>query len=585
MNHSQPSAATIPSLAEIMDFVRQEEKRDYACRVSLSFLRNFTIDSIAPFIHYHNYRAGIATQIRFGAYDNINQEILDQDSHLYTNPGEIIVVAIMREQLRLEPSWDPAQAIVALQEIYTALATKTSALIIINNFIAPFYSPTGFTNVPQALDLNAKVEAVNQALRTWVRQHPHRFFLVDWSRLMRICGEQGGMDYRFWYMARAPFSKNFLYLYALEISKIVKALKGRSKKCLVVDADNTLWGGIIGEDGIDGIALDPNTYPGNVYYDFQRTLLALQSRGILLALCSKNNEEDVWQVLQQHHHCLLQRHHLAAYRINWQNKADNIAALAAELNLGLDSLVFVDDSPGECELVRTALPQVTVLPVPGQRYLYPRLLLQEGLFDTLYLSDEDQRRTEMYRAQHQRQQQRQSCVDIDSYLASLQMAVAIERDARRHSPRIAQLTQKTNQFNLTTRRYSQGQIEAFMTDPAMAVFNMAVQDKFGDLGLTAVLIARRQGELGVIDSLLLSCRILGRRLETVFLHYCLQQLEQSWPISAWEAEYLATAKNRQTADFWNKQGFTLIAVNATGASYRLEVTQRKSPQLTGIRIE
>ena len=222
-----------------------------------------------------------------------------------------------------------------------------------------------------------------------MRQHRAQFFLVDFERIIRLLGEEKTIDYRFWYTSKALFKKDFLNAYAQEIVKIAKALKGRTKKCLVLDCDNTLWGGIIGEDGISGIKLDKHIYPDKLYYEFQQNVINLHERGIIIALCSKNNEEDVWEILDNHPSCLLKRRHVAAWRINWDDKSSNIKSIANELNLGIDSFVFVDDSPLECELVKKMLPDVTVLQVPQKLYTYPKILLHDGWFDTLHISEED----------------------------------------------------------------------------------------------------------------------------------------------------------------------------------------------------
>lgn len=346
-------------------------------------------------------------------------------------------------------------------------------------------------------------------------------------------------------------------------------LNGRGKKCLVLDCDNTLWGGVIGEDGIEGIQLDGHDYPGRVYYDFQKNVLQLAERGVLIALCSKNNEQDVLEVLDNHPWSLLKRTHLSAFRINWNDKAANLAGLAKELNLGLDAFVFVDDNPRELELLRQVLPQVTTLQVPDRLYEYPALLLRDGLFDTLIISQEDRIRASLYQTETQRRTERNQHANLEDYLSSLGQVAAIHTATDGEARRVAQLTQKTNQFNLTTRRYSDHEIANFRASPDARVYTLSARDRFGSLGLTGVFIAQRRQDTAVVDSLLMSCRALGRQLEFAFVLECMRHIVADWQVQAWEAEYLPSAKNNQVADFWGGLGFMLLEEVKGDRRYRL----------------
>ena len=552
------------SYSDILDYVNQAESagKKIEHSIKINFLRNLTVEGIEPYLKYYNYQENIEPKITFGDYDNVNQEILDDNSHIYSQKPDIIVLSLILEQLSPDSSsvnWNADSAITILTELFNLIAKKCKALIVVNTFVPPFYSMYGITNVPKAKDKITEITKLNGFIRQFVIDNYSQFFLADWERYVRILGESESMDYRFWYTSKAPFKKSFLQLYAYDIFKIIKALKGKAKKCLILDCDNTLWGGIVGEDGLLGIKLDRNTYPGNIYYEFHQNVITLYERGVLIILCSKNNEEDVWEVFDKHPQCLLKRNHIAAWKINWDDKVTNINLLADELNLGLESFVCIDDNPVECEIISTMLPQVRVIQVPEKLYTYPRMILEEGLFDSLYLSGEDKARTKMYRAESERKNEAVKFANIEEYLASLNITTTIHEAKKHEIPRIAQLTQKTNQFNLTTKRYSEIQIESFVNDPSSSVFSLGVKDKFGDLGLTGVLIARKEGSNGIIDSYLLSCRILGRKLEVVFLRHCLSELEKKWDVKKWEAEYIATKKNRQTEDYWKNMGFGEIS--------------------------
>ncbi len=260
-------------------------------------------------------------------------------------------------------------------------------------------------------------------------------------------------------------------------------------------------------------------------------------------------------VLDKHPHCLINRNHLVAARVNWNDKERNIQELVTDLNIGMNAVVFVDDSAIECARVKAFIPDITVRTVPKDLYELPLLLGSEGLFDKLATTEEDFARTDMYREEEQRRENAKAFASVDEFLSSLDIRARI-RDAKpADMARISQLTQKTNQFNLTTRRYSEGQIEQMAAADDCAVYSLSARDRFGDLGLTGVLIARRNGGEAHVDSLLMSCRVLGRRLEDQFVVECMNDLNRRWRPAAWSAEYIKTDKNDQVADFWTKFGF------------------------------
>lgn len=577
-------------LSEIMDAINSIELSDdnTGIPVQLSVLRNFTVEGIEPLLKYRCLTSGLRPNIVFGNYDMVRQEILDTTSHLYTTAPDIIVTALYLETYLSDgwhSGWNSAEVMNNLAELYSHIARNTDAIIAVNTFIAPFYSNFGITNNAELPSRFYETQLLNHLVRQFVRDSPSRFILVDWERIVLLLGEGESMDYRFWYMSKSPFKKKFLDLYALEIVKIARALKGKTKKCLVLDCDNTLWGGIIGEDGLQGIKLDHHSYPGNTFYEFQNRILNLHERGVLISLCSKNNEQDVWDVLDKHPHCLLKREHLSAWRVNWQDKASNIKALAEELNLGLDSFVFIDDSPTECGLVRDLIPEVTVLQVPDKLYSYPQLLDKDGLFDTLTLSAEDRLRSRMYRDESIRKYEQAKYETLDQYLLSLSLSITVHQVKADEMLRVAQLTQKTNQFNLTTRRYSEAQIAGYINDPAWAVISLSVKDKFGDSGLTGVLIASHDGESVIIDNLLMSCRVLGRNIETAFVLRALDLIERAWRVKIWKAEYIKTQKNQQVAGFWDKFGFTVVSRNDDHTVYELTNRQLLRDTIPYITIE
>ena len=339
------------------------------------------------------------------------------------------------------------------------------------------------------------------------------------------------------------------------------------KKCLILDLDNTLWGGVLGEDGIDGIKLGGD-YPGKAFSYWQRSLLQLAQNGVILAVCSKNNESDVEEAWQHNPFMTLKREHFSALRINWQDKATNIREIASELNIGLDSMVFVDDNPTERELIKQVLPQVEVPDFPAKPYeLMPFFKqLVEKYFRIYAVTSEDRAKTEQYRANAMRQAEQSHFADLESYLYSLDMQLDIIPADEHNLPRIAQMTQKTNQFNLTTRRYTEADVQQCL-DQGWRVFCMSVRDRFGDSGITATIFLEPTDDTTVnIDTLLLSCRILGKGIEEAFIKtvFNLLRLDGYRRITA---DYLPTAKNGQTADFYDRMGMTLEATDEAGAKH------------------
>lgn len=352
--------------------------------------------------------------------------------------------------------------------------------------------------------------------------------------------------------------------------RVGEEMELKRKKCLVLDLDNTLWGGVLGEDGVDGILLGGD-YPGKAYSYWQRALLQLSHNGVILAICSKNNMSDVEEAWEHNPHMVLKREHFSAMRINWQDKATNINELAQELNIGLDSMVFLDDNPAERELIKQRLPQVEVPDFPEKPYqLMPFFkVLVDKYFRIYQVTDEDRAKTEQYRANALRQAEQSRFIDMDDYLYSLDIAIDVIPADEHNLPRIAQMTQKTNQFNLTTRRYTEAEVQQRL-DQGWRVYCMSVNDRFGDNGITGTIFLEPKGEDTVnIDTLLLSCRILGKGIEEAFFKTVLNLLRLDGYRHV-EAAYLPTAKNGQTADFYDRMGMTCVSTNEDGSkSYEM----------------
>ncbi|MBV8716026.1 MAG: HAD-IIIC family phosphatase [Chloroflexi bacterium] len=424
-----------------------------------------------------------------------------------------------------------------------------------NNFPLPSHPTLGALDaqspgheVHAVLQLNADLMADCAELRD--------VYVVDLMRVVARIGSEHVIDQRYWHVAAAPLTRDGLRGLGREYGRYIRALRGSPKKCLVVDCDNTLWGGILGEDGLSGIQLG-TSYPGACFRAFQQDILNLQQRGILLAIASKNNEEDVLHALREHPDGVLREEHFATWAISWQDKVTQLRDIAADLNIGLDSLVFVDDNPFEINLIRQKLPEVTVLQVPSSPALLQGWLPETGLFDSLTFSSEDRQRTDMYRTAREREHLAASAADISEYLSQLGIEADIDQPSKLEIARVAQLTQKTNQFNLTTRRYTEGQIDTFISRDDVDVLRLRVRDKISDLGLVGVaILAWRDAATVEVDSLLLSCRALGRGVEDAFIRHVAHGVRQRGA-EILIGRFLPTAKNAQCVDYYPRNGFQL----------------------------
>lgn len=393
-------------------------------------------------------------------------------------------------------------------------------------------------------------------------------FCIDFAGFVQRIPSDSLVDWKHFYLSQIPLNPRYSDQFKDWFNLQMNAILAKRKKCIVLDLDNTLWGGVIGEDGIDGIDLG-GSYPGIVYSDAQKLLLSAYENGVILAICSKNNEADAMDAIKRHPNMVLRDKHFAIKRINWENKAENIRSIAASLNIGLDSLVFIDDNPSERALVKSFVPEVTVPDFPENQYLIPAFInsVLENEFTLYQLTEEDKKKTDQYRQNAVRDDFKTSFTDYNQYLIELKMVLEISIARTLDTPRVAQLTQKTNQFNLTTRRYSESDIKHFI-DAGNLVLVARVKDKFGEYGLTGVCIVRINGNEAEIDTLLMSCRVIGREVENEFIHQILVHLKRLG-INIVYSQYTPSRKNSMVKDFYVKSGFTLQRETEQDTLYRL----------------
>jgi FkbH-like protein len=562
----EPSYSAYGAAANTLHELTPEASKLQVLRVAIS--RNFTVEGVVPVLESELARAGFYPQVYLGEFDAISQDLLDPQSGLCSFQPDFIVIAHWLETLapQLESrftSMSPAEATAeverVLEEIRTRIATvrlHSAVPVLVNNFVLPPYPTLGILESQSESHQIGNVLRLNAGIQAIAREFPDAY-VVDLMSLSARLGYEQTFDERYWHFARAPLSRAAMCALGREYVKFIRALRGRVRKCLVVDCDNTLWGGIIGEDGIGGIKLG-STYPGSCYTTFQREILNLKNRGVILSVCSKNNEEDVREVFRDHPEMLLREEHIAAWEVNWDDKVTNLRKISARLNIGLDAIVFADDSRFECDFVRENLAEVEVLDLGEEPSAYFRLLSSSGYFDSLTFSREDSLRTQMYRSEEQRQELQKSTMSLPEYLASLQMVATLGKADEVTIARVSQLTQKTNQFNLTTCRYTESEIRRFASDPAKDVFYMKLRDRVSDLGLVGVAILKYEGQKATIDTFLLSCRALGRGAEEVLLAHCLKSAARAGADRVLGC-YSRTSRNAQVADFYNRCHFATVS--------------------------
>ena len=358
---------------------------------------------------------------------------------------------------------------------------------------------------------------------------------------------------KLWYLAKVPYSNDLFHCAADDFIMAMQLAETGNRKLLVLDLDNTLWGGVLGDVGWEQIILGGHNHIGEAFVDFQSRLKTLKNRGILLAIASKNSEEVVQEVFANNREMVLQLDDFAARRVNWNDKAQNLTEIAQELNLGLQSMVFIDDNPFERSRIRESLPEILVPEWPANPLLFPSELQKLRCFDSPSLTVEDQQKTRLYHEEKKRQQFKQQVGALDDWLASLEIELTAEELSAGNLVRATQLLNKTNQMNLATRRLSEKELQKWAECPDHHFFTFIIRDKFGDYGLTGLASLKQQDDLFEVCDFVLSCRVMGRKIEDAMLAFLIEQVAQKGGRQL-VAEFLPTAKNQPCLLFWQKSG-------------------------------
>jgi FkbH-like protein len=543
----------------------------------LGILTNSTTDFLLSAITGTGPRFGLNVECIAGPYGQGLQEALDPASRLSgARPAAVLIGLDWRGLgLRLTTGGAAMETMVEsarahVNAIRDGIHANTGAVCIVQNLAPPPERIFGSLDRTVASSLDSVIDATNRAIAADLQGSPDVLFDVD--GLAATVGVANWHSPSEWNLAKLPFASEMLPLYADHLCRLLAALNGKSRRCLVLDLDNTIWGGVIGDDGLAGIRLAQGDAEGEAYHAFQEYVLNLRDRGVVLAVCSKNDDAIARSPFRGHPEMRLKESHIAVFQANWNDKPSNIAAIARELSLGLQSLVFVDDNPFERELVRKALPEVAVVELPEDPALYARTLSASGLFELTTLSTEDLSRASMYEANARRAELQQAVGNLEEYLASLDMEIVFEPFDEMGRARIAQLINKSNQFNLTTKRYSEGDVTTMMADPECFTLQVRLIDRFGDNGMISVIVCRGvHAAEWQIDTWLMSCRVLGRGVERMVLRELLGSAAAAGA-TALIGAFIPTERNGLVEQHYAKLGFALVERAPSGATtWRLPV--------------
>ena len=536
----------------------------------LAILASHTVDHLVPGIRVAALHRGLALSVHVAPYGTYRQSLLGEDPALAAFAPQLILLAPDAQDAPIDLPLDSpegaveeavAARIAELRHLWRRARQRFGAQVV-QQLLVPA-SPPLFGSyeamVPAAP--RSVLGRLNAGLRRAAREDG--VLLLDLAAQMAGQGPADGLaDPVRWHQAKQLVSPVLAPLHGDLVARIAGAVLGRARKCLVLDLDNTLWGGVIGDDGIEGIRLGQGNPTGEAFLAMQRYAAQLGQRGVILAVCSKNDAAVAEAAFAGHPEMALRRGDIAAFLANWNDKAGNLRQIARQLNIGLDALVFVDDNPAERDIVRRELPDVAVPELPEDVALYPTWLGAAGYFETAGFTADDAARNRSYAANAARQAVLDQATDIEGYLRSLEMVLSVRRIGPAELPRATQLLNKTNQFNLTTRRRTEAEMQALAEDPRALALALRLTDRFGDNGLVSVVLARPDAALRpdewLIDSWLMSCRVLGRQVEEATLQVLLDHARRQG-IAALVGEYRPTARNGMVADHYPRLGFQPMA--------------------------
>jgi FkbH-like protein len=560
-------------------------------KLRVAVLGSHSVEHLVPATRAAGLGRKLAIDFYVAPYGMYRQALLVENAALADFRPQVIVLALDANDTPIQVPFDAPESDVEAAidarvgeiRVLWRCAKERYAATVIQQTLVPA-QPSVFGSyealVPGAP--HSVISRLNEAIRQAAREDSVLLMDVASQALQGVY--YGGIAEPVrWHQAKQLISPVFAPAYGDHLARVLAASMGLARKCLVLDLDNTLWGGVIGDDGLAGIRLGQGSPTGEAFLAFQLYVSQLARRGIILAVCSKN-DLAVAEAAFEHPEMLLKRGDIAAFVANWDDKATNLRRIATMLNIGLDSLVFADDNPAERDIIRRELPEVAVPELPEDIADYPACIAAGGYFETSSFTSDDVNRGRSYKLNADRAQAMTQVTDMEGYLRGLEMTLTVSCIRESELSRSTQLLNKTNQFNLTTRRYSEAEVSKIATDSSSVALALRLQDKFGDNGLVSVILAKRSpalcsGEL-LIDSWLMSCRVLGRQVEAAALH-ALVDRSRALGYSALIGEYRPTEKNSMVSEHYRKLGFEAFAppdgADPSSTYWRLDLNSKTNP--------
>jgi len=547
----------------------------FPTRFRLGLLSNATTELVVPAIVATAARYGVSLDVVAAPFDQVAQQSLDPKSVINASDLDAVLLAIDYHGLPILEGLDAA--LEHLSMIQGGLDANGAAPLILQTIPRPPTLLYGSLDARRAESEKAVIDGLNRFIVGDLAEGTD--MILDIAGLAETVGLADWHNPAQWHMAKLPFSQGLVPLYADHVVRLIAALRGKTKKCLVLDLDNTLWGGVVGDDGIEGLSLGQGDPVGEAFLSVQEMAIRLRERGIILAVCSKNDEVTALKPFREHDAMVLKEDHFSVFQANWADKASNLEAIADALQIGIESLVLLDDNPAERAQVRDALPMVGVPELPDDPALFPMALLSAGYFETVSFSEEDCQRSEQYRDNARRAELRSQTRDLSSYLRSLDMNLSFAPFDAVGRGRIAQLINKTNQFNLTAKRYTEAEVEAMEADPDIFTLQVRLADRFGDNGMISVVICLDDGDAWTIDTWLMSCRVIGRRVEEAVFSELLRSAKDHKK-SALKGTFIESGRNEIVRDHFFKIGFGPVQGCETESEWLFDVAGDSADEMS-----
>jgi FkbH-like protein len=568
---------------------RDDARRSGLLPFYLLIISSRTVSHLTDALRATALRSGILLRIRVAEYEEPESWLEENGQSLRQDTPEAALLAIDRKTLNLftqvgnaDAAADAVEASIdRLQGMVAHLIQVTGRPVIVENLASEPSDPQASTDAWLPGAPRRLIAAFNERLAAGARDGAYR--ILDTAVMADLVGQGHWSAGRYWFVAKLPFAPTCIPLYAHRLLQLIAAMAGKSKRILVLDLDNTLWGGVIGDDGLGGIVLGAGSALGEAHLAIQRMARRYKDRGVILCIASKNSEETAREVFCRHPEMLLKESDVALFQVNWSDKASNIKSMAEALDLGLDTVVFVDDNPVERKQVRDVLPLVTVPELPADPATWVPALEAAAFFELLSFTPEDRARTEYYKGNAQRAMRAQTIGDHRKFLESLAMVMTVAPFDSIGRGRIVQLLAKSNQFNLTTRRYSETEVAGYEADSGAETLQIRLADMFGDNGMIAVIICLKQPVAWEIDTWVMSCRVLGRGVEQASLALLAERARAAGALEL-RGSYIPTPKNALVRDHYAKLGFAQTAELDNGhTAWKLSLADF-TPSTTPIKI-